>query len=296
MSQKNVVEIDNFDVNKLTFGELFLSHSQMIAFPKYENDCVILQIPKFKITQYGIPYLGKYISSDSQRSFIKNPLDPKQENCLKIENILNKIDKFIIDNQQKILGNNYKQFRYISILKNPIELEEFPTNNKLEKNKKFEKFRFWNSQFALTYPEGLIETSIFITDPLNPLNLPIKENIKTVTEICQYLTFGSEIRMIIMMKKLWASTQKNPLTKLKDFGIKFKILQLEITPKIMPVSIKEKFSKYAFIDSIKKNDLNNPKLENKIVYADKNLDGLMKNILFGEVEDFEEVEEFEDEE
>ena len=216
MSQKNVVQLDDFDVKKLSFGELFKNNSPLlISLPNYGDDCMIIQIPKFKITQYGIPILGKFIPVDSKRCFIKCPLDPNQENCLKIENMLDKIDKFIIDNQQKILGNNYKMFKYLPLIKNPIEYD-FDNESK-NKNK---KFKYWNPQFDLTYPQGLINTSIFITDPLNPLNQPIKENIKTVTDICEYLKFGSEIRMIIMMNKLWISTQSHLQTKLRDFGIK----------------------------------------------------------------------------
>jgi hypothetical protein len=72
----NVSELSftNIEENQRTKG-------QKIAYPRYndpqlgEDTPLYIQFPWIHLSQYGIPRLGEYYTDDSQRSFIKLPLD-----------------------------------------------------------------------------------------------------------------------------------------------------------------------------------------------------------------------------
>jgi len=71
-----------------------------MAFPKYENGPVNIQIPEFKMTWGGIPKKDNvsYNITEEQRATIKFPLDDTQPSCVKTMKMFDQIDNFM---QQK---------------------------------------------------------------------------------------------------------------------------------------------------------------------------------------------------
>src|SRR5579885_3596293 len=82
----------------------------------------------------------------------------------------------------------------------------------------------------------------------NIKNKSKKVDVTTVTEMEQYLHFGSEVRMIILMDKIWGNKCTRPGSKDRPFSVTFRILQLEITPSQKFASLREIFKQYTFID------------------------------------------------
>ena len=148
-----------------------------------------------------------------------------------MENMFSQIDQYIKTNQKKIFSGKLAdlKFSYKSIVrepKKPSVIEDPKTKKKGEKDQEpmiKEKCKFWKAKLDLTYPEGLIQTSVYIKNP-NGNEKPEKKIVTTVTELEQYLTWASKVRFIVMMNKLWA--EKNPKdedTEVRKYGLTFKI-------------------------------------------------------------------------
>jgi hypothetical protein len=56
------------------------------------------------------------------------------------------------------------------------------------------------------------------------------EDIKTVTDMTKSVTLGTYVRTILLINKIWASKNKDQKTGRKDYGVGFKIWQIEAMP------------------------------------------------------------------
>src|SRR5690606_36635294 len=100
------------------------------------------------LTQYGFSKISKYCLTDDKREFIKIPLDPNQKQCVKLEEILTKMDDHIKNNQDLILKDlpNYSKskhlYEYQPLVKKPMEIltEDDETNKKIKYNSVNVKF------------------------------------------------------------------------------------------------------------------------------------------------------------
>ena len=247
-------DVKNFEIDKLEVHNE-RSKVHMIAYPRYKKNTFVFQTPEFVISQYGIAPLGPFAANDGQRTTLKLPLDPKQPECELLKTMFQKMDQHMINNQKDIFQSVptlIKTFQYKSIVREPGEAEDLgliqePSNKKTSKFPPIEKCDFWKARLDLTYPEGLVQTSVFIKDAENPKNQPTKVDISSVTDLSSYLTWNSKVRMIVMVNKMWAD--KNPKDKVRKFGLAFKILSMEITPKeVSGGSIREAVMNYAFVN------------------------------------------------
>lgn len=66
------------------------------------------------------------------------------------------------------------------------------------------------------------------------------------------MPWGSKVRMLVMANKLWAdrTAKANADKSTRSYGIGFKILQIETTPRERTGSYKEELKKYSFIDTL----------------------------------------------
>ena len=92
----NVVKMNEFDVNQFgfeTFPEKYKRYNkQAIMLPTLNGDrCPIIQLPWVEISQYGIPSKSDLFKEDSQRYFIKLPLDDTAKSE-EITNLFESID------------------------------------------------------------------------------------------------------------------------------------------------------------------------------------------------------------
>ena len=248
---------ENFVCQQLKFSELEMdserSKAQGIAFPNYgdNNNKLIFQTPEFTITQYGIPQLGDYYKDDKSRSFFKFPFDPSQPGCLELEKMFTEIDQYMVKNQSTILGRYSKLYKYKPIIKEPMVEEEIdddvveekkPKNSKTTEKK--ERFKYWRAKMDLSYPDCEVLTKVYIKGEASPVT------VRSATDMTKYVPWGSTVRCIVMMNKLWAEkTKKSPDVKFREYGLVFKVMQVETTPRDNGGNVREAFSQYAFCDN-----------------------------------------------
>lgn len=251
--------VDEFDIDNFIIGSFedvkFITN-QHAAFPKYKYDSstesMTLITDEIKITQYGIPPLlnkdgtpNKYIKSDSERAFIKIPLDPSQQSCVDLMEILEKIDEKVehlpLDKMPPLKKN--EKWAYNTIVKEPFEDDD--TDNKNENNKKYPKFKSFKARLETSYPEKEITTPVFM---MNDNGQPEKLDIKTVTDLTEYFTWGCTAKFGIQVYKIWANKVAD--SRIRKFGVILRIKQIYITQKRKKMNGADEFNQFVFSDDI----------------------------------------------
>jgi hypothetical protein len=272
-SKKSVppVKCANFDSSCLSFTDLDIDNernkAQMISYPRYTHQkhgesSYIFQTDWIQLTQYGLPKKGSepgdFYMNDTDRTFLKIPLDPEQESCQHLQDMLLKVDDYIETNKADIFKTfaaskkttgvkAAKLFTYQPIVRKPQDENEF--GETIVDDKKKEKFLYCKMQFNTSYPEKDITSMVFIrdeNDKTQKSNVPATVSSATDLENVG-LVWGSKVRMIVMVNKLWAAKAKDNNGS-RRFGVTMKILQMEVIPREKSGSIKEQFTRYAFID------------------------------------------------
>jgi hypothetical protein len=273
MSQnKKVILCKNFDKKRFLVTDIDKENErvkgQYLAYPRYDypgkgEGNLMFQTPEIKITQYGIPSLGEYYKDDTARTFVKVPFDPEQQGCTTFKTMLSQIDELAQDESflKKVLGKNYKSWTYTSMVREPAEQEDDLSADSDEESEEEEekkdtkksdtvKFDYCKVKLDVNFGTGELATKFFVRDPAEAKvegkkKRPEEVKCKTVTELEEYLKWGSSVKMMIMVNKFWAAKTKQ--NGVKSYGITMKAVQMEITPRESSGSLKEEFSKHAFI-------------------------------------------------
>jgi len=251
---------DDFNIKHFSLTEIDVtnerSKSQMIAYPRYDEATVRFQTPEFQVSQYGLAPIGEYAKSDDdfQRKQLKLVLDPTQEGCVALNDMFTSIDKYMLDSQKKIFTGKLSKlkFSYKSVVREPqvqddlIDDEE--DSKKTAGKEKKEKYNFWKAKLDTDFDTGKILTTVFIRDPENPTAKPKRVPVDTPTQLEQFFRWGSKVRMIVMMNKMWADKQPKEAGSDRKFGLGFKVMSLEITPSERQGLFRTEVQNYAFID------------------------------------------------
>ena len=256
----NPFTVDKFNIEHFSLTELQSnerSKAQLIAYPRYKEGMSVFQTPEFVLSQYGIVPIGDYAKTDAERTTLKIPLDPEQKECMDLQNnVFEPIDThmeepettkelFKAPNLEKVR----KTFKYKSIVREPQESDAIEDPKEKSDKPKRPKCKFWKARLDTDFDTGRIITSVFVKDPSNPTAKPTLQKVDTVTDLEKYMPWGSTVRFIVMMNKLWA--EKNPKgdVKTRQYGLSFKILSIETTPREGGGSLRDVVQQYAFRDN-----------------------------------------------
>ena len=212
----------DFEVNSLTFTEVKeakLPKGSKEAYPIYNNlSRVSFQLSWFNLSCYGIPQLGDFITENKQRLFIKIPLD------LSIPSVKEVYDKFITidsylsssDFKSKIIeSSKINKYIYQPIVRIPEE----DSKNKLP---------YIKINFDTDYTDLSIKTILFKSILEDDKRVRTKINdINTIDDITEYITYQSNIRPIIRPVRLWIQPYN---TKDPKYGLKFNMIKVEVEP------------------------------------------------------------------
>jgi hypothetical protein len=251
---------DNFEIKKYHYTPLDTKNernkAQSISYPRYGEGNFVFETPFFKITQYGLPSLGEFVKDDEDRNYLKLALDPTQPECTSMEKMFTSIDKYTDTSKDKIFDKFAKLYSYKPIIREPrkkdeLELIEEEENQDKDGKPQEEKvkYKFWRAKFDISYEDKKILTPIFVRDPSAPEEERVRKvEVSTATDLEEYVTWNSEVRLIVMANKLWAEkNKKDANAKFREYAISFKILQLEVIPREKSGgSIRNSFVTYAF--------------------------------------------------
>lgn len=263
MASKSAKEMttnySDVDVTRLGFTDLeenTRSKGQKIAYPRYDHPThgtdspLFIQFPWVNLNSYGIPRLGEYYSDDSQRSFVKIPLDQSIPEVKQFSELLQAIDEKIGSDEfkEKMFGSKASKYEYQPIYRLPQEEDE---DAKKDPNKKDygPRHPYMKLKIDTTYPDNKVKSIVFTSIPgANGKRTRTKvDGISSIDDISSHICFMSKIRPIGRPVKLWAQA---PNKKDPTYGLTFKMAKVEVEPPSKSNSnVKQYLESDAFLDS-----------------------------------------------
>jgi len=263
MASKSAKEMttnySDVDVTRLGFTDLeenTRSKGQKIAYPRYDHPSngtdspLFIQFPWVNLNSYGIPRLGEYYSDDSQRAFVKIPLDQSIPEIKQFSELLQAIDEKIGSDEfkEKMFGAKASKYEYQPIYRLPQEEDE---DTKKDPNKKDygPRHPYMKLKIDTTYPDNKVKSIVFTSVPgANGKRTRTKvDGISSIDDIASHICFMSKIRPIGRPVKLWAQA---PNKKDPTYGLTFKMAKVEVEPPTKTNSnVKQYLESDAFLDS-----------------------------------------------
>jgi len=253
------VEVSRISSTELQENER--SKGQKIAYPKYNHpkfgidQPLIFQFPWVRLETYGVPRAGEYFKNDSDRTFVKMPLNNSIPEIEELIRICKEIDGHFSSEEfaSKLLGKKWNKYTYQPIIRESISYDnddddDENSKKKLAKQSTLPKYPYLKLKIDTDYTSGEIKTKLFRSEIVdNKRNRIEIQDIKTIDEFARFVCFQSNFRPIVRLVKFWAQ----PLTK-KDpaWGATFKIIKGEVEIPIKGNSMyKDYMNSDAFLDS-----------------------------------------------
>lgn len=249
-SKKLTVSYTTFNHNDLTFTTLEendRSKGQLIAYPRYNHPTLgqdkplMLQCSWSEVFTYGVPRAGDYYENDQQRSFLKLPVDPNNEEMMKLVSKLEEFDNLWGSDKKKkeLFGKKAKKYVYNKIVR------ESQTDEDQD-----EKPRYIKLKLETSWPDNDIKTQVYnseLVDENSEKRKRTKVEVKTVDDFASIVRWKSKVRPIIRPVKMWAqpSSRKDP-----GYGVTWKIVKIEVEAAPQGgSSLKDYYNNDAFLDS-----------------------------------------------
>jgi len=230
------------------------SQGQKIAYPRYEHPTLgkdqplVIQFPWIKISSYGIPRAGQYYKNDSDRTFIKLPLDPMMAESKELINIIKSIDERFSSEEfaSNLLGPKWKKYTYTPIYRESIDNDD--DDETKSKGAAKPKLPYMKLKIGTDYNSGAINTILFKSEMVDGKRKRTQVNdIESIDKFASVVSYLSNFRPIARIVKFWAQ----PLTK-KDpaWGATFKIIKAEVESNSKGSSVMKDFmNSDAFLES-----------------------------------------------
>lgn len=284
MEKHEIIFLDNnkFDFSNIKFSELYETKgSVLMKFICLNNKRVVIKTGPIKMNRYGIPRLNnKHYPDDKYRSFIKIPLDPTQISCNNLKNFLIVQDMFFSSDNTKnnLFGTEADKYQYypkIKLIEYDNKIKEEENHNTVEIiNIGMNNFNDFNnlSTDNLNNVEILAKRKYISSDYCkvkiaHGLPIAVKYNgqkffASNITDIEEYIKFGSIVTFQIFLEKVWFT--KNPVQingKNKYlYGVGLKMYKINIdTSNIVTLSKLPIFTKESIQRTYKKYLDNNKK-------------------------------------
>lgn len=213
---------------------------------------ILVQTDKIKITSHGIPSLSKegdknnYYPTDDKREFIKVPLDPEQESCVKLRKFLEKVDEWAGSEEMriKLFGKRASKYQYQKCIKSPEakddDEDDGDDDDKPKKGKKAKKSGDEKKKYPpMDYVKMKLNVVGSGSGRINVTKLKRIEGSKktfvkadTVTEVANEIRFLSEIKIIFYFNKIWANKTVAQGATVIPYGMGFKVIAFEYTPHV----------------------------------------------------------------
>lgn len=265
-----IVDVKDFNVTKLSFseidfakknekpekGKIAYGQTQYISFPRYDEQLPTFRAGWIQMSCRGIPSLGEYYKDDAARDFVQIPLleerhlpqpykgkpfTPKEllarqftlQSCKELRKMMSNIDNYIMKNKSKILGKFAEKFEYQPIIRVPQASDDL-NEDKDEDSEPVERPDYLKFKLMTNFESKELETALYTCEEIGEDGKAIgtvKQNdVRTITDLCEYHNWFCVARNIFRMVKLWAARSPNKDTGKRTFGVTFKIAQILVKP------------------------------------------------------------------
>jgi hypothetical protein len=244
------------NVSQLNFTDLEdnqRSKGQKIAYIRYTDKSnneipLFIQFPWVYLGSGGIPRIGEYYTDDSQRGFVKVPLDQSIPEIKKFSELLQQIDENTGSDafKEKMFGAKASKYQLQPIFRLPQEDDGPKDPNKKDYGP---RHPYMKLKIDTTYPDNKVKSIVFksVLDA-NGKRIRTKVNdIVTIDDIAAQICFMCKFRAIGRPVKLWAqaANKKDP-----TYGLTFKMSKVEVEPPVKSNSnVKQYLESDEFLDS-----------------------------------------------
>jgi len=237
------INFDNVDLSPLNKAK----GQQPISYINYQDPVLnaetklLFQARKIKLKYHGIPRLNEEdprFDSDEKRDYIKVPIDPEQDNCVELGEMLTAADAYFgsEDVKTKLFGKNAAKYEYQPCRKTPQPKEDDDEDDTKTKKAKahsddkprpiidYCKFKF----DTMKKGTGKNVTKINKTKLVRiegKRRIPVQA--VTITDIANEITYQSDITFIGYFSKVWANEQPLPGSKKRMYGVGLKMMAVE---------------------------------------------------------------------
>jgi hypothetical protein len=231
----------NVEVNRLSFTELKEgknSKGQKAAYPLYNHPSagtdspLFIQFPWINMSTYGIPKIGEYVKSDSDRLYIKCPLDLSSSEVNDLyTNLIVKLDDYLISEQVKnnLFGKKASKYEYNPIFKTP-RINDDDDEYVVKSKSTLQKPPFLKLKFDVSYPDNNMKTKVFKTLP--DCKREKLDDIITISDMEKIVCWRCRFRPIVRLSKVWAQTvgtgKNGP-----GYGVTLTIIKIEVEPPVV---------------------------------------------------------------
>lgn len=222
--QKITVSYANFDVtnlNVLPLTEHKMNNSQKLSMVRYkvngvESLCQI-QSPNTRLFTYGIPRIGQFFPNDKSRAHVKVPEDVNDPKSVAFFNKLESVDEYFksADFKKKLFGSEKVAATYIY---QPV----VRSNEEDEDGNKTPGPRYIKVKIDLEWETNKVLTKCMIKQ--DGKRVPVND-VNTIDDLSKYVRFQSNICMVMIMNKIYASKNKVG-GESKKYGATFKLSQI----------------------------------------------------------------------
>jgi len=229
------------------------SKGQKIAYIRYTDKSnneipLFIQFPWVYLGSGGIPRIGEYYTDDSQRSFVKVPLDQSIPEIKKFSEMLQQIDEKTGSDafKEKMFGTKASKYQLQPIFRLPQE-DDGPKDP--SKKDYGPKHPYMKLKIDTTYPDNKVKSIVFssVLDANGKRVRTKVNNISTIDDIATQICFMCKFRAIGRPVKLWAQA---PNKKDPTYGLTFKMSKVEVEPPTKNKSnVKQYLESDEFLDS-----------------------------------------------
>ena len=250
------------DVSQLNFTDLeenTRSKGQKISYIRYTSSDtgseipLFIQFPWINLSSYGVPKIGEYYTDDSQRSFVKIPLDQSVTEVKQLSDLLRNLDEKLgsPEFKEKMFGSKASKYQYQPIFRMPLE-EDDNTNKDMKKDYG-PRQPYMKLKIDTTFPDNQVKSIVFTSVMDGGKRIRNKvDGIKSIDDFASHICWKSRIRPIARPVKLWAQA---PNKKDPTYGLTFKIAKTEVEPPSKSNSnVKQYLESDAFLDSDEESD------------------------------------------
>ncbi len=255
----NYTDVNISQLNFTDLEENTRSKGQKISYIRYTSletgseIPLFIQFPWIHLSSYGVPKLGEFFTDDSQRAFVKVPLDQSIPEVKQLSDMLRKLDDKLVSDEfkEKMFGTKASKYEYQPIFRMPQEEDE---DTKKDTKKDYgPRHPYMKLKIDTTYPDNQIKSIVFNSIMEGSKRVRTKvDNVKTIDDFASHVCWMSRIRPIVRPVKLWAQA---PNKKDPTYGLTFKIAKTEVEPPAKNNSnVKQFMESDAFLDSDEESD------------------------------------------
>ena len=267
------LEVDRISASE--FQEMNVLKVQQIAYVRYDHkvlghdQALLIQLPKIHLETYGVPRAGEYYKNDSDRSFVKVPLNESDPDILVFVNKLKEIDAYLSSPKfaSKLLGKKWQKYTYVPAYRpstvTPDDDDDDDDNKKKSSKKPALNYAYMKLKLDTEYGSGKIKTQVYRPEIINNKRERVEvSDIESVDDFSRILCYQCKFLAIIRGAKIWAQppSKNNPM-----WGVTFKMIKVEVEPPVKNTSTfyKDYMNSDAFLDSDEES--NTPKTQAKKV-------------------------------